>query len=358
MNFKQMWNSLDDNFKKSLKNIGIVFGVIILLFIGIWVYQLIVGVRMEYSKIEDKINMSTKSYLTSTKKLPEIDEKTEVDSSKLIASGYLKEFSKYTNDTGCSSKTTVENNNGQYNYITILTCDNYKTKTLGDVIKDNVAITGAGIYEVNGKYIYKGEVVNNYIKLGDTIFRIVSMDESGDVLLIVNESNYSYTSWDNRYNVEIGQNSGKNDYSLSRVRDKTLELYGKYSELIKKNIIKADWCIDKYSDYAESSVCNNFIKDYAALLSINDYYLASLDSECINFSNKSCNNYNYLSDLVKGSFSLTASSVDGYSIFSMEAGSSSIMANNVREIFTAVKINSDNHYTLGDGSLTNPYIIK
>ena len=57
--------------------------------------------------------------------------------------------------------------------------------------------SGNGLYKVDNEYVFKGDNVNNYIKLNDVLYRIISINSDGSVRLMENKKNSedSMTSW-------------------------------------------------------------------------------------------------------------------------------------------------------------------
>lgn len=66
-------------------------------------------------------------------------------------------------------------------------------------ITDNIVTEGDGLYEdkyEEGRYVYKGANPNNYIKLGDDIYRIIAIETDNSIKVMKNES-VTQMQWDN-----------------------------------------------------------------------------------------------------------------------------------------------------------------
>ncbi len=78
--------------------------------------------------------------------------------------------------------------------IFLLSVSFYPVKAMektSDILKKNVVASGDGLYvdsTVDGRYIYRGGNPNNYIKLGDDLYRIISLEKDGTIKVIKQES--------------------------------------------------------------------------------------------------------------------------------------------------------------------------
>ncbi len=85
--------------------------------------------------------------------------------------------------------------------IFLLSISFYPVKAIektADILKKNVVTEGDGLYKdttIAGRYIYKGGNPNNYIKLGDDLYRIISLEKDGTIKVIKQES-IGYMAWD------------------------------------------------------------------------------------------------------------------------------------------------------------------
>ncbi len=78
--------------------------------------------------------------------------------------------------------------------VILLSISFYPVKAMektADILKKNVVTSGDGLYvdsTIDGRYIYKGGKPNNYIKLGDDLYRIISIEKDGTIKVIKQES--------------------------------------------------------------------------------------------------------------------------------------------------------------------------
>ena len=300
----------------------------------------------------------------------------EVSASTLAENGKMKDLSSYTKSDSCTGSVQVENDNSNYIYRPYLDCgDLYKTEFLYEkIIKDNPPVTsGYGLYSRNGTYTFRGEVVNNYVKLDGRIWRVVKITSNNSVELVLERSvNYS-SPWDDRYNQTASSEFGVNEYENSRVKeflDKSYLVENiNDSELlvsldVKEHLTSFDLCVGK-RDLNSESVDNRiecskqFKGQKVGLLTLSDFLYASTDSNCKGPNTKSCKNYNYLVN--KANFWLmTGSSSDTYSVF-MVRNNGDVDLKKAYSVFSVrpvIQLDNRTIYESGSGIPEDPYIIK
>ena len=87
---------------------------------------------------------------------------------------------------------------------------------------NDVTTVGAGLYQENSYYLYRGENVNNYIKFYGKDYRIVGVDPEGMVKLLKVDVESMDTVWDNKYNVAVNDTMGLNIYADSVILKKRM----------------------------------------------------------------------------------------------------------------------------------------
>lgn len=355
--------NLDAGTKKMLKTFGIILGAIVVIFIIVFIFMGLSGKKISNKQLVNTLENSAKKYLNTNKKmLPEEGKSVIVTSDTLIANGYMKSFDKLTKNTGCNGEVTVSNNGGEYLYIPSIKCSEYKTETIGEKIKSTVVTSGDGLYKDGDTYYYRGEYVNNYIKIGDSVYRIVSIDKDGNIKVIdptLTEKSYK---WDNRYSTGMGANLGINDYSKSRIRELYSIKYSEYPLILKKYIIKSNWCIGKRSkdNFSINNVdCDEQIEDYLGMITPNEYARVSMDVNCSDIRGGSCNNYNYIIDVLPSSVWTSISVEDNnYQAYAFSNGFSEHDCNTSYRLAFLFNISGNNIFTKGNGSEESPYVVR
>ena len=354
----------------------IIIGGIILLFVVLGLASL-GGKTYSYERIEEIMTTAAENYFADyPESLPKTElQVVEVETPTLVQNGYMKDLSEYTKKgVSCTGKVSVSKSGNDYVYTPNLNCgEDYASKTLSSAILEDskVVTSGYGLYQMDGNYVFRGEKVNNYVQLGETLWRVVKMDSNHNMYLVTNEYAGYTTSWDDRYNKALDYGAGINNYSASRVKEYLEEIYNEEKEGLrtftaedKTKLSLLDVCTAKRD--ATSKTNNNSIEcqttekaQKLGLLTVSDYINASIDPDCTSVSSISCQNYNYLS--IKYSW-WTSTAVANTSAYAYVVGSNGVIRstrcsdyNNVRPV---IKLSSRIMITNGDGTENNPYVIK
>ena len=223
---------------------------------------------------------------------------------------------------------------------------------------------GNGLYVVGNEYIFRGESVKNYVRFNKELWQIMRVDAEGDIKLIKDKTNKETYTWDDRYNLSSEGKDGINDFKLSRIKDTLNKYYQNNfneSEGAKENIIKKPFCIgtrsekDDLTGTAECSVKEDL---YVGLIYVSEFYMASLDSNCKKFGEEQCANYNYLAKNKNSSWTLTGSKEKTYRVYAYYDDIYDVNASNSNRIYPVIYFDSKTTITAGNGSYTNPYIIR
>ena len=256
--------------------------------------------------------------------------------------------------------------------------------------------SGDGLYKdiyEESRCIYKGTNPNNYITLNNELWRIISIENDNTLKLIKQDSigaiefdkigyrnatTSTYCSnaatagcniWaidDNCYDLgTVTQNSSINDYLNTTY-------YNSLNDLDKKHLINSTFKVGRiflgndsynlqyYNDFAKEKLWTGKI----ALLTVNEYVTASLDTNCktpynLSLDNNTCKNQNYLYQNYNW-WTLNATSITMRSwIWEIDKdgktqASNASIKSNIRPVFY---IKSD--ITLsGEGTEKNPYTIN
>jgi len=173
--------------------------------------------------------------------------------------------------------------------------------------------------------------------------------------------------WDNKFNVETNRASGKNIYKDSIMLDYLLNDYvnpKKFTKKSKQQIISRDVCVGKRSindlSIDITKDCSEVLeKQIISLINISDYARASLDPECKNLKDLSCNNYNYLYGIASSSWTLNGSADNTYEVAFLSDGITHFQnANTFMSYNIVIYIDGNQIYTTGTGSLNDPYVIE
>ncbi len=360
-------------FKKIIIGTGIF--LLVLIFLMMFASCTNKGKKYTYADIENLMTKIVQTKYKDSSELPSDGNKLEVNISKLVEEGLMKNISEYTKDeeTNCSGKVTIYNNKDNYIYIPNIDCgDKYKTKNLHDtIISDNLTTTGNGLYQVNDEYVFKGDNINNYISINNVLFRIISINDDGTIRLIEDKRKAdNITVWDDRYNIDKNVNYGINNYYenglSSRLKEKLESIYESdtYSSELKAYFIPRENCIGKRSitesDNSGKIECSK--KSEAtpiSIIALYEYFRASLDPNCTSVESASCSNYNYFNSNLDSFWTLTADKDTSYKVYRISSGDVALTnASSSSNIKIVVNVNGDLPVVSGDGSKNSPYTIN
>lgn len=293
-----------------------------------------------------KINLDT---LVNEKK---IDQLYALDDSNVACTGYV----------------TIKKQDDSYVYTPYIKCGKYyETKTIGKYIIDNEEIktTDDGLYKYGDTYVFRGENPNNYVMLGEKLFRIMEITSNNQLKLIASTRTEMQFIWDDRYNSEKEGNYGINNFSKSRLKDSLNELYESeyFTDSDREKIVKHDLCVGKRS-LSDNSIdgkaeCSIVEKDqYVGLIQTNEFARASLDSKCTATNKPECQNYNYL--YIGSSIrTLNAVADNTYQIYYISGGEiSTTRCSNSFFAYPVIYIDNDVLYQGGEGTEEKPYVLN
>ncbi len=373
---KSLFNNLSDTSKALIKiMIGVVCALVVM-FMVVLILRLVRagGGKNSFEKLENAMEKAAVNYYKDNKdELPENGEENVVELNTLVAGEYLKEIERYVGkETSCEGSVYAIKNNTYYSYIPYLNCGKkYSTKFLSDaIIADNdIVEEGEGLYlDGESNYIFRGEYVNNYLTFANQNWRIIGINSDGSIRLLLSNiiKKYRNSKWDNRYNEEKGDNSGINDFTVSRIREKLTKIYNDndiFSEENKALIVPQDLCIGARSedstDFSGTEECSIILQgDYLGLLQVNEYLRASIDDNCDSTTDKSCSNYNYLADLDINFWSITPADSDSYHNYRFANVPAEVKTSSTSNILFTLNLSSKTILKDGDGTQKNPYVIK
>ncbi len=362
--------------KKLMRMMLIVVGILVVLLIIILIFSLVTGGNKTYEEIEEELkNAAIEYYDVQSGLLPQEEGETvTVRASTLADAELMKPLSELREGESCSGRVEVTKVGDNIVYTPYLDCgDNYTTKELYKaVLEQGIVTSGNGLYDLNGEKVYRGDEVNNYVQLDNAVFRIVKVTSDNKLLLILNEldSNMS-TYYDDRYNQDRLSNSGFNDYRISRIYQYLDDLYNNkqdYSLLSnsdKGKLTPFNLCVGKRS--LTETINNNSIEcsdvlenQMIGLLTVSDYMNASLDTNCRATTDKSCQNYNYLKLSGTDWWLVTGSSLNSYEVYSVRSSGYlyETNASSYKKVRPTIMLNSNVMIKSGNGSESNPFILK
>ncbi|MCI8567689.1 MAG: hypothetical protein HFG48_00035 [Bacilli bacterium] len=362
---------MSDKQRKKLLVYGVggVIGLVVLIVILLLVYNMFFK-KYSYSEIETIMRDAAVKYYEDNKdKLPvNIGSQISISDGELTNAGLMKDLSKYTGSgTICSGKVVITNVNYSYNYAPYLNCgDNYNTEELYKKIlnTETVVSSGQGLYLNGDVYYYRGENPNNYVKFADHIWRIVKIDDSHRVQLILDDF-LEKQVWDDRYNEDKSFAAGINDYRVSRIHDYLVNLYNSkfFSSSDRAMIADKNLCVGKRGEDTPSGSfnveCTDIMENQTiGLLPAYDFMNASLAKDCLTPTSGGCQNYNYLSTFDSNWWLVTADVEKSNNVYKCSSDLSLSSAHTTAYPRAVINIVGTARYVSGDGTKANPYMFK
>ena len=383
-------NWLRDNILKILIILGVAIIAIVIVAIVITPKSEDVVSGSKYGEIETKLqNAAIKYTKKNKKKLPtSTEDSTVVNLSTLQANNYIGNLVAVDDlNTKCDGYVEIDKikeDKAEYRYTPYITCGKYyTTKTIGDYIIDVETndgefnrTTDAGLYKIGDEYVFRGENVNNYIKLDSHSYRIIKIDSNKSLQLISMGKTEEDYIWDDRYNIEKDTDDGINDFLKSRLKDSLKEIYENsknesgdnfFSETEKDYIIPHDYCIGKRylndTNIYSGTECKQTASLNVGLISLNEYSRASIDPNCVSIYDKSCANYNYFNVLSNSSsytyVTLTAVQDNTYEFYRIKYNEvQTARTSYSNQLYPVVYINSKTIFASGTGTKADPYIVR
>ena len=392
--------------KKLIKYAGILVGALLIIVVFLAIFNSLTGGKSNtFERMEEKLVNAAKDYVSDKKKnnidiLPDspLADPYYLSMNILVNEDYISDTELKDGSTCVGGVNIYNAGGGNYDYIPELSCGTMSLVKLSDkILEDNDygTVSGSGLYQrVNGKfvtntqdltggstdsveYVFRGDEVNNFIKIDDNLWRVVAIDENNNILVIFNNVVQKPAAWDEKYNEEVTKYQGVNIYEQngleSNIYKVVQEFYKgnltifnreKYSSKTKYLTIPMDLCTGKRStkdtDTSGSIECKTVIHDqYVGLLPAYYYMSASLDTSCQNIISKNCGNFNYLSQFNDYWWLLTANSEntnEAYVVAQKYAQPNNCSFKS--SVRPTIKLGSRAVYKSGNGSKDEPYEIK
>lgn len=361
--------------KKTLTILGGVIGAFVLFIIILFLIAGCSKSNYTYDELKDKMISIATDYFEDKEKLPKNDgDEVKYTLEKMIENGKLKPLNELFDDetAKCEGYVAVRNNNGHFLYAPVLTCtinkEEFKTNYLSDqIIKDNLVTTGVGLYEnitdKGTQYIFKGETENNYLVWGDRKYRIIRINEDGSIKLLQTNANIN-DSWDDRLNEDYQKRYGYNYYVnengiKSRIKESIDKEYDYLEEEEKGYIKSQDQCIgarninDEINDGSIecAKVASN--QQYG-LLSVYEYFQASLNPTCNKIPDDTCENYNWIANDIN-TWTATISDANNYEAYKISYDVESRKCNETGSVYPTIVLDESVIYVDGKGTEDEPY---
>lgn len=250
---------------------------------------------------------------------------------------------------GYKFKVKFDSSTNQYVYDVTDTCiESIKIPVSEKIIKEvdiKISRKEDGLYETNDAYIYRGINPNNYIKLNNNLWRIISINKETMMVKIINLNGSQYT-W---------QDSG-----IVKILNSEFDEGTTYNS-IKENInINSKWSKNLLSKLDSAMTIKSIEKqsnDYQTigLLTVGEYIDASLDSEC--YKKNNCNSY--LNN--EKNYWLLNQTINGENWYINNSGNINYVKPSSEQLYygyPVLYLKIDTEIKSGIGTREEPYILK
>lgn len=222
--------------------------------------------------------------------------------------------------------------------------------------------TTAGFYDEGERYVFRGDIVDNYVKLkgGNEVYRILSIDKSTGTMRIMGTTAIP-NSWDSDNGV-IFENASVTTAQL-------VSYFENSTNGIAENVIKinteAVWNVGTITENTSYSVLKSLENGKTAygkigLPSISDYIGASTDLSCHDaILSDTCKQQNYLYELWKGKNAWTINTDENKVWFVNSSGTlSRADSSSLYYIYPVIELKNNVHITSGNGKSVSPYLFE
>ena len=212
----------------------------------------------------------------------------------------------------------------------------------------NIVVSGNGLYDMEDRYVFRGNVTNNYVKIDNTYFRILSLDKTTKTMKVISVDKNGSAVWGGT------DNSNFNSSKLYT----TLLNNDLYNEVTNKNV---KWNVGKIESTDNLNL--NAIRTYESkvkiesnigLISMSEYIEASTNQDCSAGTFASCAYDNYLNMADAWTMTTTDSAV-AYIDTNKGLSYETDLINSHHNIHRTLNINAVE--VNGTGTITEPFII-
>ena len=214
--------------------------------------------------------------------------------------------------------------------------------------QENIVSSGSGLYDMENRYVFRGRIENNYVKLDGAYFRIISLDKNSKSLKLISTDKNGSGVWGNTTNISLNTTT-----LYTETINKQL-----YSNVINHNV---KWNIGKITETNNLNL--NAVRTYEsksqidseiALITMSEYMESSIDGACAAGNLASCANETYLN--IPDSWTMTTTENTVAYINSNKAlAFESDLANVHHNIYRVLNIKTMEK--IGTGTYNDPFII-
>ena len=214
--------------------------------------------------------------------------------------------------------------------------------------QENIVASGDGLYDMEDRYVFRGRIENNYVKLDNSYFRIISLDKNSKSLKLISLDKNGSGVWGNTTNISLNTTT-----LYTETINKQL-----YSNIINHNM---KWNIGKITETNNLNL--NAVRTYEsksqidseiALITMSEYMESSTNVACIAGDLASCANETYLNIPDSWTMTTTENAV-AYINSNKGLAFENDLANVHHDIYRVINIKTMER--IGTGTYDDPFII-
>lgn len=359
---------------KNKKALFILGALVVVFIVTMIIISLVVTRPLEYVKIENIMQRAAINYYNDNIEEFDVTSGTVLTISTNHLVDYMKPLETMLEEgVYCDGVVRISNVNNNVAFFPFLDCGaDYRTQTLVNFIKNNEEVVeeGPGLYENNGSFIYRGSKVDNWLSFDGRYWRIMEITDNNE-LRIVETTTRRRTIWDSRLNPDRDGRPGVNDFRDVKTEHSDIRYF--LADLIESEdyltptlwgyLSYMDLCIGKRAEDDKSvsgrTECSELFEDQLiGLLTVYEFLRTSLDDDCQVATDIFCQNFNYLTEFPFSTWMLTAVKDSTHEVYHISTSNIKLMrVNRSLRAVTTVTLNPHVLYSVGDGSVENPYII-
>lgn len=222
--------------------------------------------------------------------------------------------------------------------------------------------TTAGLYDVGERYVFRGDSVNNYLKLngGSEVYRILSIDKTKQTMRIMGTTPIP-NAWDSESGI-LFENASVSTVQLENYYNSSSNGIVENSTKIESNVLWNVGSVIESTSYTvlKSIETGRTAYGKAGLPSMSDYVGASTNLSCHNsVLNNTCTDQNYLYSIWQGkdTWLINTNGTDIWYVNTTGAFSTA-SPTSIYYIYPVIEVKINAYIVSGDGRESSPYVIK
>jgi hypothetical protein len=169
--------------------VGLILFIIFVIFIVTILMRTLVTTTYTYEDVEIVLRDAAIDYMRENPNRLPVDEEdvVVVNANSLISGEHMLPFDELLGEgSGCNGHVEVIRFEDGFRYIAHLNCaSGFRTMELHRKIGEmDIVETGTGLYNIDEELVFRGEHVNNFVLLDNSLWRIVRLRNNNDIVIV------------------------------------------------------------------------------------------------------------------------------------------------------------------------------